>query len=75
MGYLVQVIFSLSPTKIWVKKNLWLLPLDLLMTASHIWSGEKKIMKFCNFGLFKAFEESYLFVMSRESKLTYFMTK
>ena len=35
----------------------------------------KKIMKFCNFGLFKAFEEGYLFVMSCESKLTYFMTK
>ena len=46
--------------------------LDDVITYLVRW---KKIMKFCNFGLFKAFEESYLFVMSGESKLTYFMTK
>ena len=47
-------------------------PLDDVITYLVRW---KKIMKFCNFCLFKAFEESYLFVMSRKSKLTYFMTK
>ena len=47
-------------------------PLDDIITYLVKW---KKIMKSCNFGLFKAFEENYLFVMSRESKLTYFMTK
>ena len=47
-------------------------PLDDVITYLVKW---KQIMKFCNFGLFKPFEESYLFVMSRESKLIYFMTK